>query len=633
MKFNILLLFGVLCCFSSFSKENKYKVSEIPKELLANSKAIVRNEMINFEIESSKKSVKKVTYAITILNNNGIDNARFIQFHNKFTKLKVTSAKVYDKNGDLVKKIKSSDIHDISAISGFSLFEDNRVKYIDPEYRDLPFTVEYSYEISHNGLLSYPVWYANKGFNIGVQKSSFKIIAPKTYKLRYLEKNLETACKIENFPESTSYRWNSKNLKPIIREKFSLEFEHLSPTVITAPSEFEIGGYAGNFESWQNFGKWIQELNTDKDNLNDEKVKEIKDLVKDATTDKEKVKILYEHLQNKTRYVSIQVGIGGWQPFDANTVDKYSYSDCKGLSNYMKAMLNVINVKSHYTLIKAGVDKSNIISDFPSNQFNHAILCVPMEQDTIWLECTSQQLPFGHNGNFTDDRDALLITEEGGKLVKTPQYSADENVKITSSQIKLGLNESQAEIEIKYEGAQYDKMTRFLRLEDSEQKKYIMKNLDLQNFELLKYNHEEIRSREPALTLDLSVSLRKYSSIMGSRILVPLNLLNKVKKVPSQIYSRKSDIKIQRSQKSIDTITYEIPAQYELLNLPENTEFSTTYGTYKINIEEKNGQVVYSRLLILNKGIYPAKSYDEFAEFFKKIESADNLKFVLKKKG
>lgn len=629
LKYNLLVLISLLFTLTSFSKEIKYKVSDIPKELLNNSKAIVRHEHIVFKISSPKKAMKKVTYAITILNNNGINNSYLMQHYDRFSKIKIFNAKVYDKNGNLIKKIKSSDFLDYSAISGFSLYDDSRALLIDPECRTLPFTVEYSYEIFYNGILNYPVWYANHNFNIAVESSKFEVIVPLNHKFRHLERNLKKTYQKSVQKESISYLWSVKNLKSVIKEDYGQHFSFHTPTVFTAPSEFEMGGVRGNFDSWQNFGKWIYNLNEGRDSLSKEKVAEIQELVENERSTENKIKILYDYLQNKTRYVSIQIGIGGWQPFDAKIIDKYSYGDCKGLSNYMKALLNAAGIKSYYTLIKAGVAKPYFIPDFPFNQFNHAILCVPMQRDTVWLECTSQQLPYGYNGSFTDDREALLITDSGGKLIKTPRYTDLDNIKETFSSVNLGEAESKANIKTKYCGLFYDEMTTYLRLENLEKRKFIMRNISIQNFELLEYNHNELRSIKPYIDLNLTVSIKEYTANLGNRLLVPLNLLNKIKNVPAQILSRKSDILINRSKQIIDTVVYKLPKSYKIYHVPKNMDIKTKFGMFRMNITKSDNQITYMRQLIINKGTYPAAEYDAFTDFFEMIVAADNLKFVL----
>ena len=143
----------------------------------------------------------------------------------------------------------------------------------------------------------------------------------------------------------------------------------------------------------------------------------------------------YEYVQSKTRYVSIQEGIGGLQPFPASIVDKYGYGDCKALSNYTVALLQEVGVKSFYTKIRAGEGEPDLLLDFPAQQTNHVVVAIPNDKDTIWLECTSQTNPFGYTGSFTGDRYALMITEEGGKIARTPSFSAKISA---SSETDLG---------------------------------------------------------------------------------------------------------------------------------------------------------------------------------------------------
>jgi transglutaminase-like putative cysteine protease len=106
--------------------------------------------------------------------------------------------------------------------------------------------------------------------------------------------------------------------------------------------------------TWDDFGKWVAVLNHGRDELPAKTKQEITALTSGMKTVEEKTKVLYEFLQNKTRYVGIQLGIGGYQPFEASVVDETGYGDCKALSNYMVSMLKAVGIKANYCLINAG---------------------------------------------------------------------------------------------------------------------------------------------------------------------------------------------------------------------------------------------------------------------------------------
>ena len=138
-----------------------------------------------------------------------------------------------------------------------------------------------------------------------------------------------------------------------------------------------------------------------------------------VTNKQEQIKILYHYLQDETRYVNISIKTGGLKPFPAAFVTEKKYGDCKALTNYMKAMLSHIGITSYYSKIFAADAVKNIDKSFPSQQFNHVILCVPFEKDTIWLDCTSKG-PFNYLGTFTQNRDAYIIKKNSSFFAKTP---------------------------------------------------------------------------------------------------------------------------------------------------------------------------------------------------------------------
>ncbi|HEU4634339.1 MAG TPA: DUF3857 domain-containing protein, partial [Flavisolibacter sp.] len=433
----IYILTGVLLISLFTSAGNHYPVSAIPQVLLKNSHVVKRIEDAEFEIVSGKTAKYRYKYALTILDEKGDDYAGFSEYYDKFRQIESVEGYLYDKDGNLLKKVKAKDMQDVSGVSNISLMDDNRIKQHSFYYRSYPYTIEYEVSISYSQTFSFPYWLPQEYKYLSVEQSRFTVITPADYVLRYKTFNYKGEPVQATEKGKKKYIWQASQLLPIKDEYAAPRWHERAPLVRIAPSQFEIDDYKGDMNSWKEFGKFIYSLNQGRDELPEATRQKITLLTATASSEKEKVEILYQFLQQNTRYISIQLGIGGWQPFEATYVSQKGYGDCKALSNYMHSLLKAAGIRSLYALIKAGDFDHFLMEDFPSNQFNHAILCVPLQKDTMWLECTDQYKSAGYMGEFTGNRKALLIDENGGTLVATPRYGLKENTQRRKINAKL----------------------------------------------------------------------------------------------------------------------------------------------------------------------------------------------------
>ena len=109
---------------------------------------------------------------------------------------------------------------------------------------------------------------------------------------------------------------------------------------------------SGSFTNWQELGKWeYDKLIANRKKFPAETVQHIKEITEDITDPKLKAKKIYEYMQQKTHYISVQVGIGGFQPFRHLMWIRMSYGDCKALVNYTQALLKVAGIDSYYCVV------------------------------------------------------------------------------------------------------------------------------------------------------------------------------------------------------------------------------------------------------------------------------------------
>ncbi|TKG93463.1 DUF3857 domain-containing protein [Puteibacter caeruleilacunae] len=627
-----LLIICLLISITGMSKgkELVYPVFTIPDSLKEDANMVVRADETVLEILNEKEAVRHNKVAYTVLNKNGDEDAVLFQYYDTHMDVNITEASIYDALGRLIDKVKKSDIYDQCMFDGFSLFNDARFKRITPMCSQYPYTVVYEYDVKYDGYLSLADWYPLRGTKISVENSSLELRVPESLSIRFKECQLEGKHEVNDGMEIHS--WSVKNMDAIESESYAPAFAEIIPHVELGVNRFEYEGHPGKLTSWEDLGRWCWELVKVRSDLSPERKAEIQNLVKDLTTDAEKVACLYKYMQDKTRYVSIQLGIGGFQPFPASKVDEVGYGDCKALSNYMRVLLDAVGIQSFYTLVHAGKSALDPDVDFCDQAFNHVILTVPLKNDTLFLECTSQTNPCGYLGTFTSDRNVLLVSEKECKIVRTPAYSIDDNLRESSSIIEISekgdaiINETVA-----YQGTRYNNVRSELRKTNDKQLEQAYKNARLSGVEIESIAYKDEPDRLPKATRDMKFSSRRYASVMGKRMFLPINRLYRSTYVPRKYDEREYDVQIRYPYTDVDTVVYKIPEGFVPEAMPEPLKIDSKFGTYECSVVFKDNELVYTRKETLSKGRYAPETYDELVDFLKKIVTADKKKIVLVK--
>ena len=626
-KLEVIALFIFFTMISPVLAQD-FPVNTIPDDLKSTAKAVIRNKVSTLELISDNRAIFSETLVITILNDKGIEASKFIQPYDKFSKVRNISGRIYDADGARIGKIKSEDINDYSAIGGGTVFSDTRVVYINPKQAKTPFTMVYHYEIVYTDILDYPDFYLVPDFDIAVEHAEYSIISKLTEGFRYREMNLPPDCKSQK--EENQIRWTFDRVPSVRNEMMGASLFDISPGIKVAPNAFEMEGRKGNSSNWKDFGKWIYDLDKGLNQLDEDRQEEILSMIKDETDTLNIIKTLYKYMQNNTRYVDIQIGIGGWQPFPAETVDRLGYGDCKALTNYMQAIYNAVGIPSFYTLVYAGRSAQALIKDFPSNQFNHAILCVPNARDTLWLECTSQRLPCGYQGTFTNDRDVLIITKDGGKIAHTPAFSEDGNKQQRNIQVQLQSDgNGVAQVQTLCTGSSYEELFSLLHQDNIDQRKHVVESISIPNFDLLDYQLKEYRSMSPSIVETLDLSLKQYGKFVGHKMLIRTNMMSVLEPMPYESHRRQSPIYIMRSRLEEDTINYQIPVNLKISNLPPSKNITSKFGEYHSSVAPIEGGFQYVRKFNLFKGTYPPEDYEDFIDFTEEIANADKQQISL----
>lgn len=621
-----------LITFSIFSQDHLYSSLTIDPKLKKNANAVVRYDDVDITIKAYNRMIFNNKRIVTILNSSGDSKLGTTIGYDNNTTIKKLEARVYNQFGKEIKKIKKNNFVDVSAVDGGTLYSDSRVKYLNYTPISYPYTIVFETEVEYKSTAFIPEWRPIEGYYVSTQKADYKITNETDIEVKIKTTNFNSF----NIEKQNDFHFIASDLMAIKPEAYSPSFRKHAPFLKAALTRFDMEGVEGVNNNWNDFGKWINDkLIFGNQELPQEVKSKIKVLTANATSDIEKAKIVYKYMQDKTRYISVQVGIGGWKPIVARDVDKLGYGDCKGLSNYTKALLDEVGVESYYTVIYGGRKIIDFDKNFSVAQGNHAILCLPNGDDYIWLECTNQTVPFGYTANFTDDRDALVVTPEGGKIVHTNIYKTKDNSQITKAKVKLNAEGSIfGNVNIESRGTQYSFHEGIQEEILKEQKlhyKDYWDNINNLSIVSMKFNNDK---DSIVFTENVVITATKYNTTAGNRILFEPNMFNKFSSAPPRYKNRKLPFQIDRGFIDVDEYEITIPKELEIEALQDEIQLSNKFGEYKFSIKKKtDNTLIFYRTLILNKGKFKKEDYKAFRDFWLKIIKYDKSKIVLKHKS
>jgi transglutaminase-like putative cysteine protease len=630
-------IYTVVFLFSTtifFAQKSEYSALTISDSLKDNANAVVRLNQTDIVIASQRSMNIKTKRVVTVLNEHGFDAVEAYENYNKSTPVKNILVTIYDAFGKEIKKVKRGDFRDVSAVGGSTLFSESRYIYLDYTPVQYPFTVVFESEVETSNTAFIPQWMPLSDYAISVDKSILSIVYPLNLGFKYKEFNFPNF-NIKKISETaTGLSFEASKIVAQKGETSSPSIIYLFPRVMMGLELFHLEGVDGNAKSWTEFGKWYSEkILPGTTDLPEETKLKMKALVGTETDPIKKARIIYKYVQEKSRYVNISIGIGGWKPMLASDVDRLGYGDCKALSNYTKALLNAVDVPSYNTILYGDPRKRNIEPDFVSMQGNHMILAVPTKDSYVFLECTSQVDPFGYQGTFTDDRNVLVVKPDGGEIVRTKIYEDTGNLQTSKGFYSIAENgDLSGKIGIVSEGSQYNQKFRNDKLSPTEMDAFYKDYWStINNLKIKKITFKNDADKI-CFTENAEITAANYGNVSADKMMFAVNVYNPLTQSVKRIRNRKTPMEIQRGSVDVDEIEIALPTNFTIEFLPTNVEIKGKFGEYKTEfIKTDNNNIVYKRKFFLKKGLYTNTEYDEFRLFMEQISRNDNAKIILTK--
>ena len=364
-------------------------------------------------------------YRVTIFKKRGLKYGVISISENPFLKLKKMRATIFDSEGEELFTRNKKDCEKYCGYDGVQIYSDWCHYITEFKAQSFPFSIEVEYETELKSLFFWPPVTFQK--NVPVSHTSYRLSIDSNSPFRYKVYGADLTPTITHEKGRRIYEWSIDSL-PALEDVDWLPPGSNEPVSIRfCPEKFKLRNYEFDGDQWSSVGQWYRNLCQGR-MLEGSEI----DSVYPPGQFRPVVDSLYSSIQKDIRYVAIGIGIGGWQPHSAKSTIENGYGDCKDMSNVLVSQLRLNDIRAYPVLLLtrgAGLTDTT----FPNDYFNHVISVAILGKDTIWMDPTCENCPFGTLPTGDQGIPVLVVTENGGEIRTTPAADWTENATVRTT--------------------------------------------------------------------------------------------------------------------------------------------------------------------------------------------------------
>jgi len=548
--------------------------------------------------------------------------------YDKINKLKIFKAWVEDAKGQFVGLLPKKAFEDRNRYQESSLYNDERERVCSTNYPFYPHRFVYTSTVVAKSFVNLthlePQSTLSKPFHL----LELWIHRPTNYPVQTLVKGLMLVSEdtvnqqlITRYTLKPTTVSDDASNNPAIVEK---------PSIIwVVPEQFDYG-LKGSSMSWSEFGNWVDQLNAGLLELPEIEKSNVRNMVSGMKDTVDMVRVLYHYMQNHTRYVDVTLGIGGFKSYPAAYVSVNKFGDCKALSNYMKALLECVGISSHFVLVYRDENPGIFYPEFPTSQFNHVMLVVPVGRDSIWLENTSTTGAMGYVDVSTQNRPVLLLDGKNSRLIRTPSLSINAVVGRRRIRVKCS-PEGDATILVNHQGRgwEYEDMNALAKdVSAKYQFNYLDRFIQFKHYEMLHFGFLPVNRDSMYASLEIAFRMPGFLQTTQDRVLLP------------QIPVYKGSLSFTKPDNQTlcftipvyetDTVTYQLSENHLLDNLPEPVSMKCPFGEYTSVFTMTGNQLIGVKTFFVRDGTYEPDAYRILYDFIQKVTESEKKSIMLK---
>ena len=324
-------------------------------------------------------------------------------------KLRVNWIRVLTLDGKVISsKPAQMQESDVPAAMGNPVYGNSRVIRASLSGVEVGTIVDYSYSRDEIKPYRKGDYFTTWGVSSGatVRRSRLLLDAPAAMPLTLRERNLNFSRSEQVVGLRKTYQWATANIERVRSEPYAADSNNVWMNVAIAAKS-----------TWRDVGSWYATLAKERYTMTPAVVAKIQELVANAKTRDDTIRAVHRWVAQDIRYISLDFGIGGYQPRAVGEVLTTGFGDCKDKATMFVSAMTMLGITAYPVLLSAD---GGVLRGLPSkDQFDHAIAAVKTPAGYTFTDLTAELIPYGQIPGAYQGEFGLVVKPDGDVEVIT----------------------------------------------------------------------------------------------------------------------------------------------------------------------------------------------------------------------
>lgn len=390
------------------------------------------------------------------------------------------------------------------------------------------------------------------------------------------------------------------NLPAIETENFSPGQSYLYPHLLALANSENKSNSSIYFSSTQDQYNWYKNLtsalNTDQDPII---LAQAQIIVKDKTTDLDKIRAVYYWVQENIRYIAFEDGIAGFKPDEATDVFRKKYGDCKGMANLTKNLIKSLGFDARLCWLGTNHIAYNYYT--PSLAVdNHMICAVVYQGKTYFLDTTETFLGFGEYAERIQGRQILIENGKDFILSNVPINTIDMNADVVKKKLSIKDKNLIGEVTHMWKGEDKELLLNMLNTDKRDKMETNFNNIlsnSNPNYEIENLHYTPLNLYDADVTANYNLNFKNSVEVFNKDYYVSLDNDKEYENFVIDTATRNHDLWLPFKVNISKEVELTIPENYIVSSAPENLNITNDKYVFSIRYEITSTKIIYRKTI------------------------------------